>query len=404
MNYDIDYEIYKYISQQAESYVPLKELLKQNNLTYAEANQKVFEFKEKYYNLLHNWNIRYQKIVMLCCDLMERIEQLPENQDLQYLYFCTVTDTGLLNFISGLQTEEQKIRSYIRQHERIQELTDFMYTQKMCKEQLYDLQSSLKKGVPVKDTDCTQELEMLCDLTSQHTFLYGTASNQIYRDNLQLLLIHLNSGEKLKSVKPYLIFAVLSRKHGMMQKREHFIPNLQTACQYQKYQIHADNGKNFNNYQSYLELYNHLRRFYAQDSSIDTALCDFCFAGLSPLSEWYYQYCQPDIEIPMTLKQKVRNLKSISFPVLYGYYEYSDYDMGEFETEYSEIYEIWNQTADSSLVSQFLNLLKEGEDIQALVSELPYSSQYPEFAELFLYQLAEITLNEQMINISEKLI
>lgn len=401
MDFELDYEMNKYIDQQADKYISLENLLSQHHLTYDEALQKTAEFIEKYHHLMEQYAIGQQNLVRLCYDLTAQIRQSPKNHDLQYLYFCTVTDTGLLNTINGVQSGEQSIRNYIRQQERVQELTEFMRTQTEYREKLHHLKNSLKRTVLIQDMDCMQEFQLLNELTGQHTFLYGATSNQIYRDNLQLLLMHLNSNEKLKTVKPYLLFAVLSRKHGMMQGREHFMPNLQTACQYQKYQIATDNGKNFNFYQSYLELYDHLRRFYMQDSSIDIAFCDFCFANLSLLSEWYYLNCQPDLEIPKNLQQKVKALMPLSFPMLYCYDDYSDYGIGEFAAEHSEIYKIWEKTADSSLVNQFLKLLEDGSDIQGCVSELPDSNQYSAFAKLFLYQLAEITLYDKMLDAAE---
>lgn len=401
MNYDLDYEIYQYIDQQAESDVSFKELLAQNDLTYASAKQKVREFQERYTHLLHHYPIRNQNAAALCHDLSEKMEQFPENQELWYLYFCTVTDTGLLNTINGVQSDEQGIRNYIRQQGRIQELTDFMEIQTKCREKLHRLKEHLKKALSVQETDCRQEFQLLCELTGQHTFLYGVTANQIYRDNLQSLLMYLNSSEVLKNVKPYLLFAVLSRKHGMMQSRAHFIPNLQTACQYQKYQIYSDNGKNFNLYQSYLELYEHLRRFYAQDSSIDIAFSDFCFANLSPLSEWYYLNCQPECNIPKTLRQKVMELMALSFPMLFCYEDHSGCDIGEFEAEHSEIYRLWETKADTEFVAQFLKLLEEGSDMQECVARLPDSQHYSAFAELFLYQLAEIALYDKMLDIAE---
>ena len=398
----MDYEIYQYINQQAENYVSFEELLTQQNLTYDTAIQKAFAFKEKYVQLLQKYHISNQNIVILCHDLISQIHQSPENQDLQYLYFCTVTDTGLLNEINAEgRTEEQIIRNHIRQQERIQELTDFIQEQAKCRKKLYLLKENLKKGVPVQNINCTQEFQLLYELTIQHIFLYGADKKPIYRDNLQSLLLHLNSDATLKSLKPYLIFAMLSRKHGMMQNRGNFIPNLQTAFQYQEYQIHTDNGKNFNLYQSYLELYDHLRRFYADDSTIDLSFCDFCFGNLSPLSDWYYDNCQPDIDIPMNLKQKVKNAISLCFPMLFCYDDYSDYDIGEFEAIHPEILQIWQQMADMELIGQFLEFLSQSADISECTKKLPYSKKYPLFVELFLYQLAEMTLYEQMIDLSE---
>ena len=51
MEYDFDYEIYKYINEQAENYVTLRALLEQNNLTFSEARKKVQKFKSDFCNL-----------------------------------------------------------------------------------------------------------------------------------------------------------------------------------------------------------------------------------------------------------------------------------------------------------------------------------------------------------------
>ena len=130
------------------------------------------------------------------------------------------------------------------------------------------------------------------------------------------MIININSDEKLKLVKSYLIFAVLSRKTGMMQKRENFIPNLKAMFQYQDYNIYNDNGKNFNQYQSNLELYDHLSRSYLEDADSDISLCDYCFANLSPLSEWYYSNCEPNEDIPMNLRRKIISIMPKSFPAI----------------------------------------------------------------------------------------
>ena len=46
-SHDTEYEIFRYIDEQAENYVTLKELLLQHGLAYDEALQKASEFKEK---------------------------------------------------------------------------------------------------------------------------------------------------------------------------------------------------------------------------------------------------------------------------------------------------------------------------------------------------------------------
>lgn len=332
MMYDIDYEINKYIDEQANQYIELDELLKQNHLTFDEVKQKVKQFKEKFYSLLSKYSISNRNLVATCYDLMECISQQPDNADLQYLYFCIMTDFGLLNDINAHdRTEEQEIRNYLEQNKLVQELESFLKSQSNSSRKLNELREYLKKPIQLKHIECTEESDLLYQMTIQHTFLYGSIGNEIYKDNLNALLMYINSDEKIKPVKPYVIFAVLAKKTGMMQKREHFIANLKAVFQYQDYNIYRDNGKNFNQYQSELELYDHLQRSYIDDDDVDIELCDFCFANLSPLSEWYYLNCEPNEDIPMTLERKILTVMPESFPVILSYEDYGKLNENEMQ-------------------------------------------------------------------------
>lgn len=332
--YDIDYEIYKYINELADQYVEFDELLKQNHLTFDEVKQKINQFKEQFYSLLSKYSIGSHNLIETCYDLIKRMEQQPDNPDLQYLYLCIMTDFGLLNKINTHdRTEEQEIRNYLRQRESIQELTEFLESQTESVKKYEKLLEYLKKPIEIKNAECEEESDFLYHLTIQHTFLHDGIKNEVYKDNLKSLLIHINSDEKLKPIKPYIMFAVLARKTGMMQKRAHFMPNLKAIFQYQEYNILKDNGKNFNQYQSELELYDHLRRAYLEDADID--FCDFCFANLSPLSEWYYMNCEPNEEIPMIIDRKILTVMPKSFPVILSYEEYESLSEDEFNM-YSE--------------------------------------------------------------------
>ena len=162
------------------------------------------------------------------------------------------------------------------------------------------------------------------------------------------LLACLNGNVQLKAVKPYLLFAVLARKTGMMQTRAYFMPNFKAVLQYQEYNILHDNGKNFNQYQSNLELYYHLRQSYLDGEEVDMALCDYCFAALSPLSEWYYLNCRPDWEIPMTLERKIQFLMPDTFPMLLSYEAYNELGEEELEQYNQQELLLWERMLDAA--------------------------------------------------------
>ena len=226
---DIDYEIYKYINELADQYIELDDLLEQNGVPTA-----------KHWSRQHNFGtvfvpagkhaVRNQDLVVTCWDLMERIEQQPEHPDLQYLYFCVVTDFGLLNAVNAAdRTEEQKIRNYFRQQNALRELTDFFQAQSENLQKYHALLEYLKKPRRVESGVRNEEdFDLLYHLTAQHAFLYGCKTNPVYEENLRALQLHINNDAKLKAVKPYIIFAVLARKTGMMQKRKYFMPNLKS--------------------------------------------------------------------------------------------------------------------------------------------------------------------------------
>lgn len=329
--YDMDYELYKYIDELADEYIEFDELLKQNNLTFAEAKQQAQHFRKKFYALLAKYSIRSQNLVVICCDLMERIYQKVDNPDLQYLYLCVMTNFGMLISTDPDRTEEQLIRNYFNQQEALQELTDFCKSQNKNLIKYHELLKHLKKPIKVKNIEYEEEFDWLYHITIQHTFLYESADSEIYKDNLNTLLTYVNSDETLRFVKPYIIFAVLARKTGMMQNRPHFMPNLKAILQYQDYNIYKDNGKNFNRYQSELELYDHLQRSYIDDNDVDMELCDFCFANLSPLSEWYYMNCEPNEDIPMCLSRKIQTVMPKSFPDILSYVDYEKMNEDELQ-------------------------------------------------------------------------
>ena len=112
-----------------------------------------------------------------------------------------------------------------------------------------------------------------------------------------------NSDGMYSRIKPYIYSAVLTRKREYMLNHKHYSPNIRAVLKRTEYNIHKDNGKNFNNYKAYLELYAHMRECFADES--DLALSDHCFANLSNLSEWFYENCEAKGDIPMTLHQVI---------------------------------------------------------------------------------------------------
>ena len=114
--------------------------------------------------------------------------------------------------------------------------------------------------------------------------------------------------------------------------------------------------------------------------------------------------CEPNQEIPMNFRRKVYSMKPVSFPMISCYYDYGDFDIGEFETEHSEIYEIWEKSVTPDMTEELLQILCNNLNISKLAEKLPYGKEYSRYAELFLYQSAETLLTGKMLCTAEKFI
>lgn len=405
MEYDLNYEIFRYADKETDKYEKIQEILDRNEVSIDEVKRNIDNFRCKFNMLTEKYGIGRKNIVQTCYDTIIKIENDPDNKELQYIYFCLATDFGIINEINSSDwTKEQKIRNYLRQNDRINELLDFLSIQSENSEKLNTLRKHLKKAVYSKNIECSEELELICQIIQQHDFFNENTENNILRDNLNALLIHIESDEMLNAAKPYIVYAVLTRKTGMMQKRENFFPNIKSVFQYQIYNIYSNNGKNFNNYQSCIEFYDHLRRIYADEKNIDMDFCDFCFANLSPLSEWYYAYCQPDFEIPMIISRKVYQLKPMNFPMLFCYEDYSGCDLNEFEHKNHKLYHKWEKLVSDDLTDEFLECLYNGSDISEIAGKLPRYDEFSRYAELFLFANAEQLLQCRMLDISQSFI
>ncbi len=146
------------------------------------------------------------------------------------------------------------------------------------------------------------------------------------------------------------------------------------------------NGKNFDNYQCYIELYETLRQFYRDDSNVNLPFCDYCFANLCPLSRWYYENCEPNEQIPMNIQQKAEMITAMIFPDLYDDSE---------DVEIKAIPEEWEEQLSEhpEWLTEFLQACAAETDSMAVVSHLwtePPEQQLQQAAEQVFYFMQRI--------------
>ncbi len=407
MEYDEDYEIYKFLKEAADNYVPIKKRLKAIGLTSDEAYQKACEYKNEFYSLLksHGIDSRIPEIILI--DICKQT-QFYRDEGMFRLYCMAAADRILL--FENITDKEQMILCWLDIKDKAEELMAYLQGLPVYRKRLEKLVKSIKKS-PTEKADLEEQAN-LYKMSLEHGFIYKYGyKNNLYLNNVGELVRLVNSNEQLKSVKPYVYSAVLSRKHKMMLERADYTPNIKDVFKYKEYKIYDDNGKNFDTYQSYLELYEQLQRYYSDDPEVDISFSDYCFATLSNLSEWYHENCKPNEHIPMQMKRTI--LKYYGFK---SWFFKSIPDLGDF-AEGNPVMEIaFDNTLDNhfDLFKEFVNAVYNEEDTQKYVKEFYRLSEAEKlspdkkkgllFARLYLTSAMEDRIMYMMVESAENLI
>lgn len=291
-------EINRFIDDEADNYISTDDILKNNNLTFDEALKSTNKFREDFFNLLKNCRIESGIPEIILIDLCKQMEVCKDN-DMLNLYCMAVTDKGLL--FENLSDNEQRILLWLEQKKDAELLMDYLQNVPKYKAMIDKLSKSIKIDT-VEEIDLEEQAN-LYNMALQHGFIYKNGRNNIFLNNVGELIRQVNSNNYLKAAKPYIYSSVLCRKHKMMLEREEFSPNIKDIFKVKSYKIDSDNGKNFDTYQSYLELYEQLKRHYGDECDVEFS--DYCFANLSNLSQWYYQNCEPNEDIPKNFRAEV---------------------------------------------------------------------------------------------------
>ena len=286
-------EINDLIDEAADTYRTPEEILREQGLTLEQAVREADIFRERFFSLLQAKLISSENISRICREVATLTER-DHSSETVFLYAALLTENGLL--FGEIEDERQKSLLWLEHREHV----DFLM-QRISEEPAY--LREFKAVRSYKPLSCCTETDLheqaiLYEMAIQNTFLYK-GKNNVFLQNIGELVRLVNTHELYRRIKPYVYFAVLSRRHSLMTTRENYSPNIPKMFDYQEYTIHRDNKKNFDTYQSYLELYAQLRERY--EGEIDGALTDYCMVSTSNLCEWFYENCEPEAVIPMSL-------------------------------------------------------------------------------------------------------
>ena len=394
-------EIQRYLDSEADNYVLTEEILQSCGLTFESALKSADEYRERFFSLLKEKHISDNNICRICLEVSEFMKT-DKSYDAIFIYTALLSENGLL--FGNIFDDEQKVLLWLDCSEKSERLTEAIKRESVLKARMLSASKSVTANAAA-ETDL-EEQALLYRMAVQNTFLYKIKSGNIFLENVGELIRKVNANQQLKAIKPYVYFAILSRKHKMMMERPNYSPNIVNVFEYMDYRISTDNGKNFDTYQSYTELYEQLRRHYVGEC--DMELTDYCFANLCNLSRWYYENCEPNEEIPESLTQMIEEeaeiiLLSGDHPDISGFVEANPvleiaYGNALAEGEWRDFITAMQNSKD---IKPFVHRLYNLANAEKISSDKEKAMQY---AELCLLQFMEDVNRKMLIDTAKSFI
>ncbi|MCD8187307.1 MAG: hypothetical protein LUD57_01565 [Ruminococcus sp.] len=405
----------KMIDDAADSCEELDDILEENGCTKKEALRQVESFKKLFSAELDKMGIRSRSSpIEICCGICDKLEEEenPPSRSLIFLYCAAVTDRGLLlNDGTDERDDEQDIRSFFTQKEKIRELSGYLEVLPNYHKRIESFKN--KRNKARTRNNFRRESNLLLKIVKQYELFYKERNSVIFSDNIADLVESVNENELLKSLKPYAYMIALTSRTDKMMGKEGFHFNWDNLFKIHKYSIEKDNGKNFKDYQSKLELYDNLRSNFLNDSSIDIGFSDYCFAAYVNLSQWYEENCEPNEEIPKNPRQKAESVMSDFFPIFIECRESEGYDLWEFANEYPELETACENVLKNNedIITDACNAVRADKDITPLANRI-YSEIEAKinvenirdrekalmFPKIFLVQKVKLELREKMLD------
>ncbi|MDD6489877.1 MAG: hypothetical protein PUG48_08715 [Clostridia bacterium] len=280
-------------------YKTTEDILSEKDLTEKQALDKADEFKKRFFDLLEIKDIKNRNISKICFEVSE-LSKTDKSDNVLFLCVCLLTENGLI--FGDVEDKEDKIRLWYEQSETVQKLTELIKQEPVYRKRLEELKNYKPKDLSAKINQ--KEQTLLYKTATDYKFLSEYKDSDVFFENIGELVRMVNSDETYKQIKPYIYFAVLTRKHKLMTGHQGFIPNISNVFEYKKYRIDRDNNKNFNTYEAYLILYEEIFSLFENDGT-DIEFNNYCMANLSNLCEWYYENCEHNEDIPINLSEAV---------------------------------------------------------------------------------------------------
>ena len=246
------------------------------------------------------------------CRLMAEKAQAESSPELLRIYSEILCDPGFLLSTEDQTDEEQLILQYLT---FMKDVDSLFQTVSQRKELAGKFENVTKQKRSPQAVSCDAERKY--EIFQYFAELYDMpkkGDGRILLDNLSTYMQIAAASPELKSVEPLLLFRLLTRRQSYMCCTPDLAVNLSALWKPDKNKIDADNGKNFKQYRTNLQLFLSLCQIYERDSQVDIPLCWYGLDQITVLGDFYrnevskgWEYADSELPFIPTVEELVED-------------------------------------------------------------------------------------------------
>lgn len=258
------------------------EILQEQGLQRENALRDAEAYRAGFRDRLEAKDLPHEDRFALCRLLAERAQAEPS---LEFLHiYCEILCAP--DFLLGMDSdEEQTILQYLSFLEEYDMLLKTLLRRGELAEKFRSVKKQ-KRSPRLTDCDTERKYEIFRCFTALFD-IPKKGSGHILLDNLAAYMQIAAASPVLKSVEPLLLFRLLTRRQRYMCCTPDLAANLSALWKPDKNKIDADNGRNFKQYRTNLQLFTSLCQIYERDPQVDIPLCWYGLDQITVLGDYY---------------------------------------------------------------------------------------------------------------------
>lgn len=283
----------EYIDMMIDEEPTTEELLSRAGMTEADALAAAENYRRRYRELLKANGLSELRKPLLWVEFIKGCKTEMTNERYELLIFLLAG--GELP-TTEYDSDEDLIHAWLHTDEKQKQLTKRLKLRREKAAEFAALRKRLSKAVQPKNYPRDGERSAAFSVLCQDEYAPANADLHILSDNV-ICVDRIISAADLMPAAPLVYFRLYSKNRRKLYEKPDYMPTLKTLLGHENYEIERDNGKNFNQYALYIQLYLELKKCFPD---ADRALCDMGFTACSNLAEWCWENIELTDDMPLT--------------------------------------------------------------------------------------------------------